>query len=101
VLWKRNNVIHDLGTLDGGSFSLSISVNDVGQIGGISDNGVPDPFSLFGNGVQMRTFLWEDGVMQDVGTLGGTDSLPGSNCDNQRRNQIVGFSYTSLIPNDT
>lgn len=101
VLWKPNNVIHDLGTLDGGSFSLSTSVNDVGQIVGISDNGVPDPFSLFGNGVQVRTFLWEDGVMQDVGTLGGPDSLPGSNCDTQRRNQIVGFSYTSFIPNDT
>jgi probable HAF family extracellular repeat protein len=101
VLWKRNNVIHDLGTLDGGSFSLSISVNDVGQVVGISDNGVPDPFSAFGNGVQMRTFLWEDGVMQDIGTLGGPDSLPGANCDNQRPGLIVGGSYTSFTPNDT
>ena len=100
VLWNRNNVIHDLGTLDGGSFSLGIWVNDERQVVGISDDGVPDPFSLFGNGVQIRTFLWEDGIMQDIGTLGGPDTLPGANCDNQRRDRFVGFSYTSYVPNE-
>src|SRR5207245_2189368 len=53
VLWKGQQLL-DLGTLTGGSESLGISVNNAGQVVGISDNGVPDPFSLFGIGVQMR-----------------------------------------------
>jgi probable HAF family extracellular repeat protein len=97
VLWK-NGQIMDLGTL-GGNLSLGIYVNDAGQVVGISDNAVPDPFSLFGNGVQLRTFLWEDGVIQDIGTLGGPDALPGSSCSGQPRDVIAGLSYTSFTPN--
>lgn len=99
VLWKSHEIV-DLGTL-GGNSSLGIYINDEGQVVGISDNGVPDPFSLFGIGVQMRTFLWEDGVIQDIGTLGGPDALPGVGCNNQRKGFIVGQSYTGFTPNDT
>jgi len=99
VLWT-NRRIFDLGTIPGGSESIGISINNVGQVVGISDNGVPDPFSLFGLGVQIRTFLWQDGRMQDIGTTGGPDAVPGPGCDNQRPGLIVGASYTSFIPND-
>jgi len=99
VLWKSHEIV-DLGTL-GGNNGLGIYINDEGQVVGISDNGVPDPFSLFGIGVQMRTFLWEDGVIQDIGTLGGPDALPGAGCNNQRKGLIVGTSYTGFTPNDT
>jgi probable HAF family extracellular repeat protein len=78
---------------------LGIYVNDFGQVVGISDNAVPDPFSLFGLGVQMRTFLWQNGVMRDIGTLGGPDALPGASCSGQPRNVIAGLSYTSFTPN--
>jgi len=98
VLWK-NGQIMDLGTLGGGNFSLGIYVNDAGQVVGISANAVPDPFSLFGAGVQIRTFLWEDGVIQDIGTLGGPDALPGASCSNQPTGLIVGASYTNFSPN--
>jgi probable HAF family extracellular repeat protein len=98
VLWTRRRMIN-LGTIPGGSESIGISVNNAGQAVGISDNGVPDPFSMFGLGVQMRTFLWQKGTLQDIGSLGGPDALPGPGCDNQRPGVIVGVSYTSFTPN--
>jgi probable HAF family extracellular repeat protein len=98
VLWERRKVL-DLGTLDGGSVSLGISVNNAGQVVGFSDNGIPDPFAMFPTGTQTHTFLWENGDLQDIGTLGGPDATPGPGCDNQRPGVIVGTSYTSFTPN--
>jgi probable HAF family extracellular repeat protein len=97
VLWKHGHIT-DLGSL-GGNGSLGIYVNDAGQVIGLSDNTTPDPFSLFGIGVQIRTFLWDDGVMRDIGTLGGPDALPGTSCSGQPRDVVVGYSYTSSTPN--
>ena len=47
TLWIGRRII-DLGVVPGGSESLGISINNAGQAVGISDNGVADPFSLFG-----------------------------------------------------
>ena len=99
VLWIGRRMVN-LGTIPGGSESIGISVNNAGQAVGISDNGVPDPFSMFGIGVQMRTFVWERGELQDIGTLGGPDAVPGPGCDNQRPGVVVGVSYISFTPND-
>jgi len=99
TLWIGKRII-DLGVLPGGSESLGVSVNNAAQAVGISDNGIPDPFSLFGIGVQMRTFVWERGELRDIGTLGGPDALPGPGCNNQRPGTVVGFSYTSFTPNE-
>ena len=99
-LWKGHEIV-DLGTLEGGSASVGIYVNDLQQVVGISDNRVSDPFSLFGVGVQMRTFLWERGALRDIGTLGGPDALPGPGCNNQLKGYIVGQSYTDFTPNDS
>jgi probable HAF family extracellular repeat protein len=102
VLWKLDGIVN-LGTLPGGTESLGIYVNDSGQVVGISDNGVPDPFSsvFFFTGTQIHTFIWEDGVMRDIGTLGGPDAAPGSSCSGQPRNVIVGLSFTSFTPNSS
>jgi probable HAF family extracellular repeat protein len=98
VLWKHRSVI-DLGALGGGLGSLGIYLNDAGQVVGLGTNGEPDPFSPFG--VELRTFLWENGMMQVIGTLGGPDAMPGAGCDNQRRGYIVGASFVSFAPNDS
>jgi probable HAF family extracellular repeat protein len=100
VLWKGNEII-DLGTLGGHSFVIGIHVNDSGQVVGISDNGVADPFSIFGIGVQLRTFLWQNGEIQDIGSLGGPDTIPGASCSGQPHDVVVGASYTSFAPNDS
>ena len=72
VLW-RNGEIVDLGTLEGGFESFANAVNNRGQVVGFSLNTVPDACSLF-VATQTRAFLWQDGAMQDLGTLGGPDA---------------------------
>jgi probable HAF family extracellular repeat protein len=100
TLWIGPRIV-DLGVLPGGSGSVGSTVNNAGQAVGISDNGVPDPFSFFGIGVQIRTFLWEKGELRDIGTLGGPDAAPAGNCSNQQPGVIVGASYTSFTPNES
>lgn len=57
----RDGVITDLGTL-GGSGSVAYAINDVGQITGTS---YTDTFANL-------PFIWENGVMTPLGTLGST-----------------------------
>jgi probable HAF family extracellular repeat protein len=95
VLWQNGRII-DLGTLEGGNESFAAAINNRGQAVGSAANTIPDPFSLFGWGAQTRAFLWENGVMQDLGTLGGPDALA---VLVNERSQITGQSYTNSTPN--
>jgi len=101
ALWRQHDVI-DLGVLPGGTESLGIHVNDSGQVIGFSDNGVPDPFSFpfFFTGTQIHTFVWENGAMSDIGTLGGPDAVPGASCSGQPHDVVVGSSFLNNNPND-
>jgi probable HAF family extracellular repeat protein len=101
ALWKEGQIM-DLGTL-GGSASLASAINDRGEVVGSALNAVPDPVSMldfviggFTNGTQTRAFRWQNGVMQDLGTLGGPDAL--ADFVNER-GQIAGSSYTNSIIN--
>ena len=94
VLW-RDRQVTDLGTL-GGSPSAATGINDRGLVVGFSANTVPDPFSMFGFGTQTRTFVWKNGVMRDIGTLGGPDATP---FGHNNRGQVSGSSYTDDIAN--
>jgi probable HAF family extracellular repeat protein len=95
VLWKDGQIFN-LGVLPGGFESVANTVNNRGQIVGVSFNGVPDPFSMAGVGIQLRAYLWEKGTMSDLGTLGGPDAQAFFIND---RGQITGDSYTNSIPN--
>ena len=86
-----------LGTLEGGADSNAVGVNDRGQIIGFASNLIPDPLDPFGLPTQLRTFLWENGVMRDIGTLGGPDALPATGINN--RGQVTGSSYVNFVPN--
>ncbi len=88
TLW-RNGQITNLGTL-GGNESLAGDVNSRGQIVGFSANAVPDPVSMFGFATETRPFLWENGVMRDLDTLGSTD---GAAFMMNERGQIMGQFY--------
>ena len=91
VLWKHGRIT-DLGTLEGGYESLAAAVNSRGQVVGLADNAVPDDYSIVGLPTQTRAFRWNNGAMQDVGTLpGGTDAIA---LMINEGGQIVGQSYT-------
>jgi probable HAF family extracellular repeat protein len=61
VLWTKDHVIHDLGTLPGDNLSEATGINDKGQIVGVSF-----PSS--------HAFIWQHGVMTDLNTLIPPDS---------------------------
>lgn len=99
VVWY-NGKIRDLGTL-GGTQSAAWDVNDLGQVVGVALNATEDPLSAgFGLGygmiwpgtTQLRAFVWQNGVMRDLGTLGGPDA---SAIAINQFGQIAGESYTS------
>jgi probable HAF family extracellular repeat protein len=96
VLWKDGQII-DLGTL-GGTESLGIYVNDAGQVIGFATTSTaPDPLGFFG--FPTHTFIWQNGQKLDIGTLGGSDALPGASCSNSPEGLVVGGSTTTTNPN--
>lgn len=99
VRWKHGS-IQELGSL-GGAESVAFAVNNAGQITGGAANTIPDnnQGAIFSSGAtQVHTFLWQNGTMQDLGTLGGPDSQ--AFYINQR-GEIAGLSTTNSIPNET
>ena len=97
ALW-RNGQLLNLGTF-GGDESLAWSVNDQGQAVGFATNTIPDQFAGFVSfgfsATQTHAFLWQNGRMQDLGTLGGPDS---DALLINERGQIAGLSITTIDP---
>lgn len=96
-LWE-NGAMKDLGTLTGGNDAMALGINEAGQVIGISyTNSTPNQVAtecsyLTGSAGYMPSqdpFLWENGRMLDLGSLGGTCGYPTA-MNNQ--GQVVGAS---------
>jgi len=98
LLW-HNGTVRDIGTL-GGPDAFVLLINEHGQVTGQSytssspnaDNGPDCPPGV----PTLDPFLWQNGSMTDIGTLGGTCGFP-SRLNN--RGQVVGDSF--LADNQT
>lgn len=104
VLWGTDNSLTDLGTL-GGNASSANAVNNRGQVAGAALNTIPDPYTsnfnnfFIGGATQVHAFRWTRSEgMQDLGTLGGTDSAAFSI---NERGQIAGMSFINTTVNST
>lgn len=93
VLWKQGQII-DLGTIEGGYESAAFAVNNHGKVVGGFVNTIPDAFSPFG--FQVRAFAWNDGLMKDLGTLGGPEAT--AYLVNER-GQMAGTSFLNSTAN--
>jgi probable HAF family extracellular repeat protein len=100
VVWKDGELT-DLGTF-GGPASYAGAINDHDQVVGFALNSTPDSFDLgsscqnFPMPTQMHAFIWHQGFLRDLGTLGGTDSCA---LFLNQRGQVAGNSFTNSIVN--
>ncbi len=86
VVTAQTSTIIDLGDL-GGGFSNANGINNVGQVVGTSENTSHTCAFLAGD---QQAFIWQNGVMSGLGTLGGPSVAYGVN----NAGQVVGTSQT-------
>jgi len=89
----------DLGTFGGkNSWTDYNGINDRGEAVGLAETSVPDPngedICAFGTGLTCRPFLWRNGHMSALPTLGGNN---GQASAINNRGQIAGFAENGMV----
>lgn len=88
-----------LGTLGGKNSSINWNgINDSGESVGMSETSVPDPngedLCGFGTHATCLPFLWQNGVMLALPTLGGNN---GQASAINNRGQVVGYAENGIV----
>ena len=96
-LWQERTGMTDLGTLGGPNSAVGWPIkDDIGLIAGSSDTSNADPlnenFCGFGTGLICLGFVWQEGTMAPLPTLGGHN---GSAAAANNRGQVVGWAESS------
>jgi probable HAF family extracellular repeat protein len=85
-LWDKRNKLNDLGTL-GGDNAAALWIDDAGDVVGYADL-PPNPPGCTGLLCQHHGFLWKNGVMTDLGSIGSDPCSRALSVN--ARGQIVG-----------
>jgi probable HAF family extracellular repeat protein len=88
----------ELGTLGGKNSSINWNgINDRGEAVGMSETSVPDPngedVCLFGTHLTCSPFLWRNGIMSALPTVGGNN---GQASAINNRGQIAGYAENGI-----
>src|ERR1039458_10292343 len=102
-----DNVVHsflynhgamtDLGTLGGANSESFANLNNAIQVAGAAETSVTDPnnenFCSFGTNLICLGFVWQNGIMTPLSTLGGNN---GQAAAINNRGQVAGYSETAI-----
>ena len=92
-------MIHELLPYPGDSDGVAAAINEHGQVVGASGTCAPFNSNTGLYLVEDHAVLWENGVVTDLGNLGGEGGLAGNHaCAINNNGQVVGHSD---LPNDT
>jgi uncharacterized membrane protein len=89
----RNGVMTDLGTLGGPNSFAAWRPGERGAVGGSTETSTPDPngedFCFFGTNLICLPFVWRNGVITPLPTLGGNN---GNGNGMNSRGQVAGVA---------
>jgi probable HAF family extracellular repeat protein len=92
-LWQRG-MRTDLGTLGGPNSTAFSKPNERGHVAGNAETATPDPlgedFCGYGTHLICLAFVWQNGTMTPLATLGGNNSWALGGVNN--RGQVAGFA---------
>jgi probable HAF family extracellular repeat protein len=80
----------------GGPNSAAFGANERGEAGGLAESSDPDPnhenFCAYGTGLKCLAFVWQNGVMTALPTLGGNNGQGGPI---NNRGEMIGIAETA------
>jgi probable HAF family extracellular repeat protein len=92
LFWQDSTKVTDLGSLGGKLHNAAYDINNQGQVSGYSDLSGDKTYPTSSGPVYTcHAFLWEKGVMHDLGTLPGDVGSSGDGINN--KGQVVGGSW--------